>query len=594
MYTYAENDSTTRTKPRRHDDAVEQPDVAQSRWTDQVERIGCDGEWNFELADSMPFLVSELPCWREGGLALHVWNGPTHASFGASAHSVGDVYIEVAGEHYWALIDGERVWIRPDGNCFFNAIWKALQASGNADAIKRIFRGNVPANEREASNYFRREIRDYALRHPELEAILLGDDGSPVARRESLSTRDAAIGNDMGATPESFRALQGLRGEVDETDADEFLDALATADWLAQPERREKPAFEPQQAGSNEASRPQKRVRRLTPFANQYRSASGIDQETPENGFFRTAADIAKRMGEQMGRPAAVASRVYRERQEIFRALGADDVLKALSPVLIPDGFEDAACDADWLPQTAQDAGLAESDRDEMAALLRTPTRVKWSTPLVEYRPIPHACHTEFQRVLFSAGSQLSGWLAYSGLLSFGYWILGIGEGLAHGERRRRCGHNGVQPGDRVEAARCAGWTRPGATGASLSAAFPAIASICHRRGDETVYRRGDGRGGSRMPDEPAGKYLHGCRARRTPFVLRIFCQAAGSQPTCVQRSRAKSLPTKRIPPWKRYAASRNPAWPDHGGNDRQTATGGTGICGFANDRECGVRHPGA
>ncbi|MEZ0604392.1 cytotoxic necrotizing factor Rho-activating domain-containing protein [Paraburkholderia sp. IW21] len=443
MRSYAENDSKIKKKQPRHDDAVEQPDVAQSRWADQVERIGCNGEWNFELADSMPFLVSELPCWKDGGLALHVWNGRTHASFGASAHSVGDVCIEVMGGHYWALIDGQRVWIRPDGNCFFAAIWKALQACGNLDAVKRIFRGRVPVNEREASDYFRREIRDHLRKHPELEAILLGDDGSPAARRsqprsgyevrktpgdpkrESLSARDAAIGNGIGAIPEHFRVLQGLQGEADERDADQFLDASATADWLVQPgEQREKPAVEPHQAGSNEASRPQKRVRRLTPFANPYRSASGIDQETPENGLFRTAADIAKRAGERISRPAAVASRVYRERQEIFRALGADDVLKALSPVLIPDGFEDAACDADWLPQTAQDAGLAESDRDEMAALLRTPTKVKWSTPLVEYRPIPHARHTEFQRVLFSAGSQLSGWLAYSGLLSFGYWAL--------------------------------------------------------------------------------------------------------------------------------------------------------------------------
>ena len=119
-----------------------------------------------------------------------------------------------------------------------------------------------------------------------------------------------------------------------------------------------------------------------------------------------------------------MTSRVYRKGQEISHALGADDVLKALSPVLIPDSFEDAACDADWLPHTRQDAGLAESDRDEMAALFRTPTRVKWDTPLVEYRPIAHACHTEFQRVLFSAGSQTSGWLAYSGLLTFGYWAL--------------------------------------------------------------------------------------------------------------------------------------------------------------------------
>ncbi|MEZ0605028.1 cytotoxic necrotizing factor Rho-activating domain-containing protein [Paraburkholderia sp. IW21] len=59
-----------------------------------------------------------------------------------------------------------------------------------------------------------------------------------------------------------------------------------------------------------------------------------------------------------------------------------------------------------------------------MASLLRTPTKVKWSTPLVEYRPIPHARHTEFQRVLFSAGSQICGWLAYSELLTFGYWAL--------------------------------------------------------------------------------------------------------------------------------------------------------------------------
>jgi hypothetical protein len=28
---------------------------------------------------------------------------------------------EVAKNHYWALIEGERVWVQPDGNRFFNA-----------------------------------------------------------------------------------------------------------------------------------------------------------------------------------------------------------------------------------------------------------------------------------------------------------------------------------------------------------------------------------------------------------------------------------------------------------------------------------------
>ncbi|NMM04376.1 hypothetical protein HHL24_41870, partial [Paraburkholderia sp. RP-4-7] len=441
MHTYAENDSATRNQRRRHDDVVEQPDIAESRWIDQVERVGRNGEWDFELADSMPFLVSELPCWKAGRLALHVWNGRHHESFGASEYSANDVCIEVEEEHYWALINGERVWVRPDGNCFFNAIWKALQACGDVDAVKRIFRGRVPANEQEAADYFRREIRDYALGRPELEAILLGDDARSDAQRsrpqnrceareplcnperESRSARDAAMEIDAGAIPEHVRGLPEFQGEVGETDTDEFLDASDTADWLVQPEQRDKPAFEPQRepqrAGSNKTSRRQKRVRRLTPFANPYRSAPGTDQATSEGGFFHAAAQLAKRAGEQVG-DTVVTSRVYRKGQEISHALGADDVLKALSPVLIPDSFEDAACDADWLPHTRQDAGLAESDRDEMAALLRTPTRVKWDTPLVEYRPIAHACHTEFQRVLFSAGSQTSGWLAYSGLLTCG------------------------------------------------------------------------------------------------------------------------------------------------------------------------------
>ncbi|MGF6902428.1 cytotoxic necrotizing factor Rho-activating domain-containing protein [Paraburkholderia sp. GAS348] len=441
MHTYAERDSATGSKRRGHNKVVKQPHVVESRWADQVERIGRDGEWNFELADSMPYLISELPCWKEGGLALHVRSGPTNVSFGELERSAGDVYIEVADDHYWTLINGERVWVRPDGNCFFNAIWKALQASENVDAVKRIFRGKVPASEREAVDYFRREIQDYALSHPELEAILLGDDGRPSALRgqpqsrcevrkalcgpvhESLSARDAATGNGVCATPEHLRTLSGLQGD-DETDADEFFDASDTADGLANPERREQPALAPQRAGSNETSRPQKRVRRLTPFANQYRGASGTDRETSESSSFRTAAHIAKRTSEQIGRPAAVMSPVYGERQEIFRALGAHDVLKALSPVLIPDGFEDAACDADWMPPTAQDAGLADSDRDEIAASFRTPTRVKWSTPLVEYRPIPLACHTESQRVLFSAGSRISEWIAHSELLTFGYWLL--------------------------------------------------------------------------------------------------------------------------------------------------------------------------
>ncbi|MFM0201082.1 hypothetical protein PQR53_14550 [Paraburkholderia fungorum] len=244
MRSYAENDSTTRTTRRQDDEIDEQRDVAESRWIDQVERIGRNGEWNFELADSMPFLVSELPCWKEGGLALHAWNGRNHASFGASGGSATEVCIEVAENHYWALIAGQRVWVRPDGNCFFNAIWKALQACGDEDALTRIFRGRVPANEQEASDYFRREIRDCALGHPEFEAILilLGDDGAPVARRtqplrrsevrktpgererESRGVRVAAIGNETSRnqkrsggsppSPTSIAVLQAPPGDV--------------------------------------------------------------------------------------------------------------------------------------------------------------------------------------------------------------------------------------------------------------------------------------------------------------------------------------------------------------------------------------------
>ncbi|MEZ0602111.1 cytotoxic necrotizing factor Rho-activating domain-containing protein [Paraburkholderia sp. IW21] len=76
------------------------------------------------------------------------------------------------------------------------------------------------------------------------------------------------------------------------------------------------------------------------------------------------------------------------------------------------------------MPQGAHDVWLADSEWHQMPEFLRPREKVKWSTPLVEYHHIPRACHTEFQRVLFSAGSQLSGWLAYSGLLSFGYWAL--------------------------------------------------------------------------------------------------------------------------------------------------------------------------
>ncbi|MFM0741501.1 hypothetical protein PQQ51_30055, partial [Paraburkholderia xenovorans] len=274
MRSYAEKDSTSKTKRRRDDELEGQHDIAESRWFDQAERIGRNGEWNFELADSMPFLISELPCWKEGGLALYVWNGGNHTSFGESTRSAGNVYIEVAGGHYWALINGEKVWIPADGNCFFNAIWKSLQACGDMDAVRRIFRGNVPANEREASDYFRREIRRYAFDHPELEAILLGDADGPAdpwrARRSPPGLRQpdaqpecksSKVGDVAGSAIRirlknnryspvvNGKALpahslirnrapvvetSGVPGDLDETDIDEFFDAPDTAEWLVQ------------------------------------------------------------------------------------------------------------------------------------------------------------------------------------------------------------------------------------------------------------------------------------------------------------------------------------------------------------------------
>ncbi|MFM0742121.1 hypothetical protein PQQ51_33270, partial [Paraburkholderia xenovorans] len=274
MHSYAEKDSTTRTDSSREDELSEQPDIAESRWFDQAERIGRNGEWNFELADSMPFLISELPCWKIGGLALHVRIGQHHEFFGATGPSANEISIEVEGNHYWAVINGVRVWVSPDGNCFFNAIWKSLQACGDMDAVRRIFRGNVPANEREASDYFRREIRRYAFDHPELEVRLLGDverpadpwsaprcppglrqpDAQPECKSSKVgdvagsairirlkNNRYSAVVNGKALPAHSLirnRApvveTSGVPGDLDETDIDEFFDASDTAEWLVQ------------------------------------------------------------------------------------------------------------------------------------------------------------------------------------------------------------------------------------------------------------------------------------------------------------------------------------------------------------------------
>jgi len=343
MRDYAEKDSATGKtrsgKKRKH----EASDFASLRWAEQVERIGLNGEWNFDLADSMPDLITALPCWQESGLVLYVKSGLSNMPYGESECSIGDVRVEVSGFHYWALINGKRVSVKSDGNCFFSAVWKALRASRHVDAVRQIFGGNVPANEQDASDYFRKEIRKYALNHPELESLLLVGNNS-VGDSRSKPQRSCKVRKTCPApVPESVKTT-GLGSGVD-----------------------------------------------------------GV-QEGEAARFFRNAiknciVQNPERFGDVSGSPAA--------RNET----DADD-------------FFDESDVADWLVQPGTQSGPADSGAAGLHQMPRSQKKVRWRTPLVEPPPIQRACQTEFQRVLFHAGSQVSGWIAHSALIKWGYLAL--------------------------------------------------------------------------------------------------------------------------------------------------------------------------
>ncbi|MGF6901295.1 cytotoxic necrotizing factor Rho-activating domain-containing protein [Paraburkholderia sp. GAS348] len=186
--------------------------------------IGQDGAWNFDEFDAVPYLITQIPGWAGSGLALEVEaNGIPTQRFGGDGGDAIRVRLRNNGlrdAHYSAVVNGTEVPVRDDGNCFFYAVWEALQDHRHEAAAHRIFNGREPLTRLEAARYFRRAIREYVIQNPErfneITGSLTGADEAeevffdapehaewlpePVSQMASASTRNRAASTELSRT----------------------------------------------------------------------------------------------------------------------------------------------------------------------------------------------------------------------------------------------------------------------------------------------------------------------------------------------------------------------------------------------------------
>ncbi|CAE6832828.1 hypothetical protein R70006_06739 [Paraburkholderia domus] len=219
MHRYADNERSRKRQNIRKNKRTARRGRTVSGANSAADLIGQSGAWNFDEFDVVPYLMTQIPSWADSGLALDVEleSGYTQR-FGPEGSSA--IRVRLRNDHYSAVVNGKDVLVRGDGNCFFYAVWEALQDDRHETAAQRIFNGREPLTRHEAAQYFRDAIKDYVERNPE-----------------------------------RFREIAGSQPDVDEAGADIFVDAPDNAEWLPEHFLRAPDASASERAASTELSR---------------------------------------------------------------------------------------------------------------------------------------------------------------------------------------------------------------------------------------------------------------------------------------------------------------------------------------------------
>jgi hypothetical protein len=141
--------------------------------------IGRNGEWASEAGDMAPSLIVRLPGASAAGLRINILEGNNCTVLHDEQDStcVTDITLRrVDRNHYKAVVDGIDKDVPADGNCFFFAVWEALQGDEFKSARHYIFQGEDIQTRQQASNYFRSQLATYIRQHAnELEESISFD-----------------------------------------------------------------------------------------------------------------------------------------------------------------------------------------------------------------------------------------------------------------------------------------------------------------------------------------------------------------------------------------------------------------------------------
>lgn len=135
-------------------------------------------KWDSSIFDALPHFMTGVPGWPAGrALEIHAPGGLLFSS-GPQVTDTPAVQLHLEHEHYAPILDGERRYVRADGNCLFTA---AIVAMGAQDAAA--FGTDVPTQWR--------NLREAIAKHVEThwDEIKPFVDREPAVRRRNIYHR---------------------------------------------------------------------------------------------------------------------------------------------------------------------------------------------------------------------------------------------------------------------------------------------------------------------------------------------------------------------------------------------------------------------